>query len=320
MTGRLLAVKIIAVNTSVQLAPANSQGLLLRNPVIAAAGTFGYGDEMSQWLDIQRLGAIVSKGVTLKPREGNAQPRLIETTSGLLNSIGLQNIGVEAVIREKAPVWAGWQVPVIVNIAGESLKEYADVAKRLDGVAGVKAIEVNIGCPNVKAGGIEFGTTPRLAAAVTTRVKKATALPVIVKLSPNVSDIVAIARAVVDAGADAITLINTLRGMAIDIKQRCPALGNTTGGLSGPAIKPVALYMVYRVAGAVRMPVIGCGGIVTAQDALEFLMAGASAVQVGTANFLDPAAALGIAAGIEEYMSEHGLSNLGQVTGSALDS
>jgi len=256
---------------------------------MTASGTFGYGTEYSQLFDIQRLGAIVCKGTTLKPREGNPQPRLVETASGVINSIGLQNIGVKALIKEKAPVWAGWRVPVIVNIAGDTVEEYGKLAKELDGVEGIRGIEVNISCPNVKAGGAAFGADANSAAAVTKAVKAATSLPIIVKLTPNAGEIAGVARAVVDAGADAVSLITSVKGMAIDIKTRRPTIGNVTGGLSGPAIKPLALALVYEVAGAVKVPVIGCGGIATAQDALEFIMAGASAVQVGRPRSAIPA-------------------------------
>ncbi|MFC1948590.1 dihydroorotate dehydrogenase [Chloroflexota bacterium] len=305
------------MDLSVQLAPRNPRGLLLANPVMTASGTFGYGTEYSHLFDIQKLGAIVCKGTTLEPREGNPQPRLAETASGVLNSIGLENIGVEALIKEKAPVWAGWKTPVIVNIAGESIDDYGRLAERLDGVAGVSGLEVNISCPNVNAGGAEFGTDPASAAEVTAAVRKATSLPVIVKLTPNTSNIAAVASAVAGAGADAVSLINTLKGMAIDITGRKPLLGNITGGLSGPAIKPVALYMVYEVAGAVDIPVIGCGGISTASDAIEFIMAGASAVQIGTAGFDNPRAPLDVLEGIERFMKEEGINNLAELIGVA---
>jgi dihydroorotate dehydrogenase (NAD+) catalytic subunit len=305
------------VDLSVQLAPKHPKGLLLANPVMTASGTFGYGIEYSKLFDIQRLGAIVCKGTTLKPREGNPQPRLVETASGILNSVGLENIGVEAVIKEKAPVWAKWKVPVIVNIAGETMDEYKEVASRLEGISGISALEVNISCPNVSSGGIEFCTNSLSAAEVTRKVKSVSSLPVIVKLSPNVTDISEIALAVREAGADAITLVNTVRGIAIDINKRRPALGNTVGGLSGPAIKPVALYMVYRVAGILDIPVIGCGGIRCADDAIEFLMAGASAIQVGTANLTSPQTALDVLGGIEQFMRKKSLSNLMAVIGKA---
>ena len=232
------------VDLSVQLAPAHPKGLRLVNPVITASGTFGYGIEYSELIDVQMLGAIVCKGTTLKPREGNPQPRLVETASGVLNSVGLENVGVEAVIKEKAPVWAKWRVPVIVNIAGETIDQYEEIAARLEGVAGVSGIEVNISCPNIASGGMEFGTNPKAAAEVAAAVKAVSSLPVIVKLSPNVTDIGEIALAVSEAGADAITLINTVRGMAIDINERRPSLGNIAGGLSGPAIKLIALFGV----------------------------------------------------------------------------
>jgi dihydroorotate dehydrogenase (NAD+) catalytic subunit len=302
---------------SVQLAPVNERGLLLANPVMTASGTFGYGTEYSHILDVQRLGAIVCKGTTLAPRDGNPQPRIMETPSGLINSIGLQNIGVEALISEKAPVWTEWHVPVTVNIAGATIEEYALLAEKLDTVPGISGIEVNISCPNVKAGGAEFGMEAECAADVTRAVRQATTLPVIVKLTPNTGRIAEIAQAVAGAGADALCLINTLRAMAIDIDRRRPLLGNISGGLSGPAIKPVALYMVYEVAGAVDIPVIGCGGISTGTDALEFIMAGASAVQVGTATFASPSAPLAILEGIEQYMTREGITNLKEITGIA---
>jgi len=288
---------------------------LLTNPVMTASGTFGYGTEYSHLFDIEQLGAIVCKGTTLEPREGSPQPRLAETPGGLLNSIGLQNIGVEALIKEKAPVWAGWRVPVIVNIAGETVDDYARLAGLLDGVAGISGLEVNISCPNIKAGGAEFGANADSAAGVTATVKKATSLPVLVKLTPNTTDIVRVAIAVAEAGADAISLINTLRGMAIDINGRKPLLGSTSGGLSGPAIKPVALYMVYQVAGAVDLPVVGCGGITTASDAIEFIMAGASAVQVGTAGFTNPRAPLDVLEGIEQFMEKEGINDIKELIG-----
>ena len=302
---------------SVQLAPKHPQGLLLDNPVMTASGTSGYGTEYSHLFDIQRLGAIVCKGTTLKPRDGNPQPRLVETACGLLNSIGLENIGIDALIKEKAPIWAGWHVPVIVNIAGETIDDYARLASRLEGVAGISGLEVNISCPNIKAGGAEFGANPDSAAAVTAVVRQATSLPILVKLTPNTSDIAKVAVAVTEAGADAISLINTLRGMAIDITERKPRLGNITGGLSGPAIKPVALHMVYEVAGAVDVPVVGGGGIATASDAIEFIMAGASAIQVGTASFANPRAPLDVLEGIEQFMEKEGVEDITELIGVA---
>jgi dihydroorotate dehydrogenase (NAD+) catalytic subunit len=302
---------------SVQLTPSNKQGLLLTNPVMTASGTFGYGMEFSEVFDIQRLGAIVCKGTTLEPREGNPQPRLYETASGILNSIGLQNIGVQAVIGEKAPVWAGWRVPVIVNIAGKTVEEYGQLAGELNGIAGVSGIEVNISCPNVAEGGAAFGAEPETAARVVKAARASTSLPLIVKLTPNTSDIVAVAAAAAAAGADALTLINTLKATAIDIEQRRPVIGNITGGLSGPAIKPVALAMVYETAGAVDIPVIGCGGIYNASDAIEFIMAGASAIQVGSASYGNPHAALEILEGIVQFTEKEGIKSLGEIIGAA---
>jgi dihydroorotate dehydrogenase (NAD+) catalytic subunit len=233
----------------------------------------------------------------------------------VLNSIWLQKIGVKALIKEKAPIWATWRVPVIVNIVGETVGKYARLAQELEGVAGISGLEVNIGCPNIKAGGAEFGTSPKSAAEVTATVKAATSLPVLVKLTPNTPDIAEVARAVAEAGADAISLINTLKGMVIDTARRRPLLGNIFGGLSGPAIKPIALYLVYTVAGAVKVPVIGCGGITTSSDALEFIMAGASAIQVGTANFTNPRAPLDVLEGIEQFMEKEGVKNIAELIG-----
>jgi dihydroorotate dehydrogenase (NAD+) catalytic subunit len=283
-----------------------------------ASGTAGYGTEYGEVADIQRLGAIVCKGTTLAPRRGNSQPRLVETPDGLLNSVGLENVGVDALVREKAPIWASWQVPVIVNVAGETIDEYVAVTGKLEGVAGIGGIEVNIGCPNVSRGGMEFGVDPELAAAVTSAVKSATTLPVIVKLSPNVTDIKEIALAVEEAGADALSLINTLKGMTIDIDQKKPRLGNTVGGLSGPAIKPVALYMVFEAAKVTHVPLIGCGGIACAEDALEFIMAGATAVQIGTASLTSPRISLDILEGIEGFVRKNGIQNLTELIGTAL--
>lgn len=302
---------------SVQLAPKHPAGLQLVNPVMTAAGTFGYGTEYEHLFDIQKLGAIVCKGTTLHPREGNPQPRLAETDCGLLNSIGLQNIGAKALIEEKAPIWAKWRVPVIANIAGEAVDDYARIAGELDGVAGISAIEVNISCPNISAGGMEFGASAESAAKVTAKVRAATSLPLLVKLTPNTSEIARIAATVAEAGADALCLINTIKGMAIDIYRRRPMLGNITGGLSGPAIKPVALAMVYEVAGAVDLPIVGCGGIHNGNDAVEFIMAGASAVQVGTASFANPHAPFDVLEGIEQFMSREGIKSISELIGAA---
>ncbi len=302
---------------SIQLAPENKKGLKLANPVMTASGTFGYGMEYEHLFDIQKLGAIVCKGTTPEPREGNPQPRIVETAGGMLNSIGLQNIGVDALIIEKAPVWAGWQVPVIVNIAGSTIEDYALLAAKLDKVAGVAGLEVNISCPNVSAGGAEFGANAESAAKVTKIVRKATSLPVIVKLTPNTAEIVRIAQTVAAAGADALCLINTLRGMAINIKTHEPMLGNGHGGLSGPAIKPVALYMVYEVAKSVNIPIIGCGGITNAMDAIEFFMAGATAIEVGTASFTQPRAPMDVLEGIEKYLQEEKIQDIHELIGVA---
>jgi dihydroorotate dehydrogenase (NAD+) catalytic subunit len=312
-----MGVRTNSLNLGVQLAPRHTKGLMLDNPVMTASGTFGYGTEYGELIDIQKLGAIICKGTTFMPREGNLQPRLVETVGGLLNSVGLENIGVDAVVRDKAPIWASWRVPVIVNVAGETFDEYIQVVTKLEGVPGVSGIELNISCPNISAGGIEFGVNPKLAAEVTSAVKAVTSLPVMVKLSPNVTDIKEIALAVESAGADAISLINTVKGMAIDINKRKPCLGNITGGLSGPAIKPIALYMVYKVAKVVHIPVVGCGGISCAADALEFIMCGASAVQVGTANLTNPHISLDILEGIKHFMRDKGIQNLAHLIGVA---
>ena len=305
------------MNLAVQLAPHNPRRLLLANPVMTASGTFGYGTEYDHLFDIQSLGAIVCKGTTLEPRAGNPLPRIAEFPGGILNAIGLQNIGVEALIQEKAPVWAAWQVPVIVNIAGNTVEQYALMAEKLDNVPGISGLEVNISCPNVKSGGVEFGTTAAGAALVTAAVRKATTLPVWVKLTPNTADVIGIARAIVEAGADALVLINTLKGLAIDIKTRRPVLGNITGGLSGPALKPVALRIVYEVSAVLpHIPIIGSGGILTAEDAIEFFMAGATAVQIGTANLIDPAAPARITAGIREYLTREEINDVRELTGS----
>ena len=304
-------------NLRVQLAPRHAKGLALSNPVMIASGIAGYGEEYAGIVDIQKLGAIVCKGTTLMPRRGNAQPRLVETTGGVLNSVGLENIGIDALIREKAPVWAGWQVPVIVNVAGETIDEYVAVSRKLEGVPGVSGIELNISCPNISAGGMEFGVDPSLAAEVTSAVRAVTSLPVIVKLSPNVTDINKIALAVEEAGADAVCLINTLRGMAIDIDRRKPSLGNIVGGVSGPVVKPVALYMVFETAKVVRIPVIGCGGIASAEDALEFIMAGATAVEIGTACLTSPDICLTILDGLKRFMLNNGVENITELIGVA---
>jgi len=305
------------LNLAVQIAPKHPRGLLIKNPVMTASGTFGYGTECSEIVDVEKLGAIVCKGTTLEPRPGNHQPRLCETPSGLLNSIGLQNIGVEALLREKSVIWKNWKVPVIVNIAGESVDEYAKLAARLDDVPGICALEVNISCPNIRAGGMEFGKSTEAAAQVTAAVRSSTDMPVIVKLTPIVTDIANMATYVAEAGADCICLSNTFPGMAIDVTTQRPFLGNVVGGLSGPAIKPIVLRLVYEVFDAVTIPIIGCGGIMSARDALEFIMAGATAIQVGTATFVEPSTCLEVLAGIQSFMRDEGIADLSQIIGVA---
>jgi len=304
-------------NLSVELLPGHKRGLSFSNPVMTASGTFGNGLDYAKIFDIQRLGAIVSKAITLRPRQGNAQPRIIETAAGMLNSIGLQNIGVDAILRDIAPVWATWRVPVIANIAGESIAHYAELARRLDGAPGVSGIEINVSCPNVE-NGLEFGTDPRSASDLTYAVRRETDLPLLVKLGPNVTDIVGIAAAAADAGADGLTLINTFPAMRIDIQARRPTLGWGSGGLSGPALKPIALRMVYQVARSLDIPIVGCGGIVSAEDAIEFMMAGATAVQVGTAPFRNPQAPLDIIDGLEEFMQREQILAVREIIGAAL--
>ena len=288
--------------------------LELKNPVMGASGTFGFGREYEEFLDVNEIGAIVTKGVTPKPRAGNPGVRIAETPSGMLNCIGLENPGVDAFIYDILPKIKKYDTAVIVNISAGSVEEYAEMAWRLD-IDGVDAVEVNISCPNVKEGGIVFGTDPKAAAAVTHAVKTHTKKTVIVKLSPNVTDIVQMAKAVEEAGADAISMINTLTGMAIDINTRKPLLGNITGGLSGPAVKPVALRMVWQVAKAVNIPIIGMGGIASAEDALEFILAGATAVSIGTANFFNPYATVETVRGIEEYMRRHKVDDINSLIG-----
>ena len=289
--------------------------LLLKNPVMTASGTFGYGQELSSWVDVERLGAVVCKTITRRPRSGNAPPRTCETASGMLNAIGLQNVGLERFISEKLPYLTQFKVPVIVNIAGESIDDFAFLAQALSEMEGVAALELNISCPNV-AHGLDFAKDPQLAEAVVARVRLTTKLPLIAKLSPNVTDITAIARAAEAGGADALSLVNTFVGMSVDIRTRRPRLSNITGGLSGPAIKPLALCAVYRCAQAVKIPIIGVGGIGNANDALEFLIAGATAVQVGTATFVQPAAALDVIDGIEGYLNANKIASVQELSGS----
>lgn len=292
-------------------------GIDLKNPVMSASGCYGYGKEYAEYYDIEQLGALVVKGTTLEPREGNSPPRIVETAAGILNSVGLQNPGVEFFIKEEVPRFTGRGIPLIVNIAGNLEEEYFQLAEVLDPVQEVSGLEINISCPNVKKGGMAFGTDLDCAYRLVKGVRSVTSKPLIVKLSPNVTDIVAAALAVQEAGADALSLINTLLGMAIDIRSRKPVLGNVMGGLSGPAVKPVALRMVWQVSEKVNIPVVGMGGIMTAEDALEFIMAGASAVAVGTANFRNPLAVPEIIQGIAEYMEENNISKLKELIGAA---
>lgn len=289
--------------------------LTLANPVMTASGTFGYAREFADLVNLDRLGAVAVKGISLEPRAGNPPPRVVETASGMLNAIGLENVGVDRFIAEKMPYLRGLSCKVIVNILGDSIEDYARLAAKLTRVEGINALEINISCPNVKKGGVAFGTVPEMAATVTRAVKQATDLPVIVKLSPNVSDIVTMAQAVAESGADGLSLINTLIGMAIDARTRRPKLANIIGGLSGPAVKPVALRMVWQVASAVSIPVIGIGGIGTAEDAIEFLLAGATAVQVGTANFYNPCATEQIIDGIAAYLRQQGERSVQDIIG-----
>jgi dihydroorotate dehydrogenase (NAD+) catalytic subunit len=300
------------------LAPGHKTGLLLRNPVMTASGTFSWGLEFARHFDVNALGGVVSKGVTMRPRAGNPQPRVAETPAGMLNSIGLQNIGIDAVVRDMAPLWATWDVPVVVNIAGDSIDEFGEMARMLDGVPGVAALELNISCPNVDVGGIEIGQDPAAAARATRAAVRNTDLPVIVKLTPNVTDPVLHARACEDEGAAAICAINTVLGMRVDIARRRPVLPRARGGLSGPALKPIALRIVYDVARAVRIPVIGCGGVSNGEDALEFLMAGASAVQVGTATFANPRAPLDVLDELTEWLRCNGVADVRDIVGCAL--
>ncbi len=289
--------------------------LKLKNPVIAASGTFGYGVEVASVTELSRLGGIVTKGLYLEPREGCPTPRVAETPSGLLNAIGLQGVGVKAFVREVLPRLAEHDTAVIVNVCGDTVREYADVSSILDATAGVSALEINISCPNVERGGLQFGIDARMTHEVVAAVRKATSLPIIPKLSPNVTDITVFARAAEEAGADALSCVNTLLGLAVDIQTRRPKLAFGTGGLSGPAIRPVALRLAWQAVQAVSIPVIGIGGIAETPDALEFLMAGCRAVQVGTANFVDPAAGAGIVAGLEDYLEREGLASIGEVIG-----
>jgi dihydroorotate dehydrogenase (NAD+) catalytic subunit len=291
-------------------------GLVLKNPVMTASGTFGYAMEFDDLLTLDRLGAVIVKGISLEPTPGNPPPRIVETPCGMLNAIGLENVGIDGFIDTKLPFLKRLSVPTLVNIYGKTVDAYAELAERIDPLDPVAGVEVNISCPNVTAGGVAFGVQPEMAAEVTRAVRSRTGKLVMVKLSPNVTDVAEIARAVEAAGADAISLINTITGMAIDIHTRRPRLANITGGLSGPAIKPVALRMVWQVAKAVSIPVVGLGGIMTAEDALEFLMAGAAAIQVGTANFVNPRVSMEIIDGIQAFMDAEGIDTVSEIIGS----
>lgn len=289
--------------------------IIFKNPVLVASGTFGYGEEYSELFDLNRLGGIITKSVTLNPREGNPPPRTCETPSGMLNSIGLANIGVERFIQEKLPFLRKFNTRIIVNVAGSTVDEYLQVVEKLNNAKGVDMLEINISCPNVVEGGMAFGSDPECAFRCVKSIRKATDYPLMTKLTPNVKDIVEIAQAVEDAGSDCVSFINTLVGMAIDSKIQKPLLANITGGLSGPAIKPVALAMVWKVAQKVKIPVVGIGGITNTEDALEFLLAGASLIQVGTANFVDPQTSIKIIEGLRNYCKENKLSKIKSLIG-----
>jgi len=294
-------------------------GIKLKNPVMTASGTFGYGEEFSPFIDLDKLGAMVLKGIYLKPKMGNSPPRVIETPSGMLNSIGLQNVGVEMLIKEKLPYLQKFNTPVIINISGDTIEEYVELARRLGEISeemGVAGLEVNISCPNVKKGGIIWGTDAQSTYKIINSIRKATSLPLIVKLTPNVTDIKTIAQAAEEAGADALSLINTLVGMAVDIDSHKPKLANVSGGLSGPAVKPVALWLVWQVFQTVNIPVIGIGGIIKVEDALEFIIAGARAIEIGTANFVNPRVTIEIIEGIEKYLIENNIKDINELVGS----
>ena len=294
-------------------------GIKLKNPVMTASGTFGYGEEFSPFIDLDKLGAMVLKGIILKPKMGNPPPRVIETPSGMLNAIGLQNVGVEVLIKEKLPYLKKFNTPVIINISGDTIEEYVELAQRLEEVSaemGVAGLEVNISCPNVKKGGMAWGTDAKATYKIVSSIQKATTLPLIVKLTPNVTDIKTIAQAAEEAGADALSLINTLVGMAVDIDSRKPKLANISGGLSGPAVKPVALWLVWQVFQTVKIPIIGIGGIIKIEDALEFIIAGARAIEIGTANFVNPRVTIEIIEGIEKYLTENNIKDVNELVGS----
>ncbi len=289
--------------------------LALKNPVLTASGTFGYGTEFSDFIDLNKLGGFIVKGTTLEPRQGNDYPRMVETPSGMINAVGLQNKGVDYFIEHIYPEIKHLDTNIIVNVSGAKIDDYVSVARKINDLEKIPAIEINISCPNVKQGGMAFGTSPEGAADVTRAIRKVYDGTMIVKLSPNVTDIVSIAKAVESEGADSVSLVNTFMGMAIDVEKQRPYLSTITGGLSGPAIRPIAVRMVWQVAHAVSIPVIGLGGIMNARDALEFIMAGATAIQVGTANFIDPCATINIINGIEDYCMRHNITDINQLIG-----
>ena len=289
--------------------------LFLKNPVLTASGTFGYGEEFADFIDLSRLGGIIVKGTTGSHREGNAYPRMAETPSGMLNAVGLQNAGVDVFCQKTYPRICDIDTNVIVNVSGSSIEEYCETVAKIDALDKIPAIELNISCPNVKKGGMGFGTDPKMAAQVVSEVRKVYHKTLIVKLTPNVTSIADIAKAVEEAGADSVSLINTMLGMAVDVERRRPVLSTITGGLSGPAVKPVAVRMVWQVAKAVKIPVIGLGGIASANDALEFLMAGATAVQIGTANFLDPTVTVKVVDGLQDYLNRHNIKDIHDIIG-----
>jgi len=297
------------MNTKIDLS-VTIGGIAMSNPVMTASGTFGYAREFEPLFDLNRLGGIVVKGLSLEPTHGNPPPRIVETSCGMLNAIGLENVGIEHFIEHKLPYLSRLQPPIVANIYGKTIEEYAQLAARIDDAAAIDGVEVNISCPNVKAGGVAFGVDPKAAHDVVQAVREQFTRTVIVKLSPNVTDITAIAKSVEDAGADGLSLINTITGMAIDIHSRKPKLANITGGLSGPAVKPVAVRMVWQVAQSTKIPIIGIGGIQTAEDAIEFFIAGASAIQIGTANFVNPRATMDVLDGIQDYCRQHNIQRL----------
>ncbi len=300
-----------SVDLSVEIA-----GLHLKNPVLTASGTFGYGEEFSPFLDLGRLGGLVTKGLSPLPRQGNPPPRIVETPSGMLNAIGLQNVGVERFVSEKLPLLRRHDTVVIANVFGETLEEYRAVCRRLDGVEGVHGLELNVSCPNTERGGMTFGTDPGALAEVTAAARETTGLPLWVKLTPNVTDIAQMARVAAEAGADALSLVNTFTGMTVDVERRRPTLANLRGGLSGPAIRPLALYLLHEVRQAVDVPLVGIGGIGSLDDALQFLIAGACAVQVGTANYVDPGISVRLVDELQAWCAERDIRAIGEIVGS----